>query len=492
MKDLTKILSKGNLTPRERALLVIKNDAHFIKTGKHLLAEADLVALTKTWKPDNYREAEQYNKYIDLWDMYLKLEIDMQTCYLTTQLALSRLEHIATLFYYRKDDPKRHHYDLRTFITDEQDAEFRTFFLQHSGYEYDRLVHLHTFYSLPKDIQLDVLLLDPSVTSDHSYFWAEEQIARVVDNKKDLSDTDIDLLTKTIIDSIPWGQELNILEVKISVRQVIFNMHFGGYSLLNFAKRLASRYSIHYGSEDELRNKLAELDDLKYRLENVVRDTIKDGSFFDECTPLCKSEGYLTHEGTTTLPHDRIMKLWMDAKDLVMQSIERHINSGDLTVYECPTRFFEVSLNKTYITGESLDKNNLALPFVSDYLKQIDEMRLYSYPAFLVHKSNAFNNYQHLLAFKDITIKLSEIIGVDLSGGVSSHLKAIIESTNTLNFYLREMSEHMLGRNNNLKEIKYPLQVFMPDLNITLDAMAPKLTEGLRVFDEKLHSIIIQ
>jgi hypothetical protein len=489
MKDLTKILSKGNLTPRERALLIIKNDAHFIKTGKHLLAEADLVALTKTWKPDNYREAEQYNKYIDLWDMYLKLEIDMQTCYLTTQLTLSRLEHIATLFYYRKDDPKRHHYDLRTFITDEQDAEFRTFFLQHSGYEYDRLVHLQTFYSLPKHIQQDVLLLDPSVTSDHSYFWAEEQIARVVDNKKDLSDTDIDLLTKTIIDSIPWGQEFNLLEVKISVKQVIFNLHFGSYPLLNFGKRLASRCNIHYDSEDELRNKLAELDDLKYKLENVVRDTIKDGSFFDECTPLCKSDGYLTHEGTTTLSHDRIMKLWLDAKDLAVQSFECHITSGNLATCECPIRFFEVSLNKTYITGESLYKTDLALPFVNDYLKQIDEMSLYSYPTFLIHKSNAFDNYQHLLAFKDATIKLSEIIGVNLSDNVSSHLKVIIESTNTLNFYLREMSEHILGIKDDTK-VKYRLQTFLPDPIIALHNLAPKQNESLKVFQGKLSRVL--
>lgn len=488
MKDLTKILSKGNLTPRERALLVIKNDAHFIKTGKHLLAEADLVALTKTWKPDNYRDAEQYNKYIDLWDMYLKLEIDMQTCYLTTQLALSRLEHIATLFYYRKDDPKREHYDLRTFVTDEQDAEFRTFFLQHSGYEYDRLVHLQTFYSLPRDIQQDVLLLDPSVTSDHSYFWAEEQIARVIANKTDLSDTDIDSLTKIIIDSIPWGQELNLLEVKISVKQIIFNIHFGSYPLLNFGKRLASRHGIHYDSEDELRNKLAELDDLKYKLGNVVRDTIKDGSFFDECTPLCKSDGYLTHEGTTTLPHDKIMELWMDAKDLVMQSIEHHINSGDLTLCECPIRFFEVSLNKTYITGDYLDKSNLALPFVIDYIKQIDEMSLYSYPVFLVHKSNAFNNYQHLLAFKDITIKLSEIIGMDLSGNVSSHLNGIYESINTINFYLRGMSEHTLEITNEAK-VKYRLQTFLPDPIIALQNLTPKQNENLKVFQGKLSRV---
>jgi hypothetical protein len=158
-------------------------------------------------------------------------------------------------------------------------------------------------------------------------------------------------------------------------------------------------------------------------------------------------------------------------------------------VYECPTRFFEVSLNKTYVTGKSLENTNLALPFVNDYLRQIDVMSIYSYPAFLVHKSNTFANYQYLLAFKDITIKLSEIFGIDLSDSVSSHLKAIIESTNTLNFYLREMSEHILSGSNNSKEIKYPIQVFMPDLSITLHAMTPKLNEGLTMFSEKMNSL---
>ena len=89
MKDLTKIIQKGNLTPRERALLVIRHDAHLLKTGETLLSEADLVALTTNWRPLTNNEAEQYNKIISLWDLYQKLQIDMQTCYLTTQLALS-------------------------------------------------------------------------------------------------------------------------------------------------------------------------------------------------------------------------------------------------------------------------------------------------------------------------------------------------------------------------------------------------------------------
>ena len=98
MKDITKMLRKGNLTPKERVLLVIRNDAHFQKTGKELISEADMVALTINWKPQDYRETEKYNQYIDLWDMFGRLEFDMQTNYLTTMLALSRQEHTATLF----------------------------------------------------------------------------------------------------------------------------------------------------------------------------------------------------------------------------------------------------------------------------------------------------------------------------------------------------------------------------------------------------------
>ena len=95
MKDLTNIIQKGNLTPRERALLIVKHDAHLVKTGEALLSEADLVALTN-WRAQTNTQAEQYNNIINLWDLYQKLQIDMQTIYLTTQLALSRLEHAAS------------------------------------------------------------------------------------------------------------------------------------------------------------------------------------------------------------------------------------------------------------------------------------------------------------------------------------------------------------------------------------------------------------
>lgn len=489
MKDLTKLLGKGNLSPRERVLLMIKNDAHKQKTGKALVTEADIAALTINWKPKDYKEAEQYNKYLNVWNSFQYLEMDMQTNYLTTQLALARLEHIASLFYYKKDDPRQRTHYLERIIPDEQADEFRDFFLQHTGFEYDRLVHLCTFYSLPKKLQQDILLLDPSANSDHTYFLAEEQLARTLTGKQSLTDSDISTLTKHIIDSIPWGHELALLDVKISVKQVIFNMHFGGYPLLEFGKRLASRYNITYTSDDELKEKLIGMNDLKFKLENVVRDSIHDGLFFDEYIPVCNSSGYVTYEGKTQMQHDEIMKCWIKAKDKTIKMLQQHINSGELILQECPTRLFEVSINKTYVTGESLANTSLKLQFVTDYQKQIDEVLLFGYPCFLVHQSYAFENSQYLFTFKGITQTMSKIIDVDLNDSVIKYIKDISDSINTLNFYLRDMTGYIDQLVYDNKDTKYPLQTFLPDPSITLNNLNPKLNKSLKTFIENASKL---
>lgn len=489
MKDITKLLAKGNLTPRERVLLVIRNEAHERKTGKNLVTEADIVALTTSWKPRDYKEAEQYNKYLEVWNMFGRLEIDMQTSYLMSQLSIARLEQIAQMFYYKRDSPKQREHFLSRVIPDDHTKEFRNFFLQHSGFEYDRLVHLYTFYSLPKKLQQDILLLDPSVTSDHSYFLAEEQLAHILTGKQSLSEKEVDVLSKIVIDSVPWGQEANFSVVKISVKEVIFKTHFAGYSLLNFGKRLASRNNITYKTEDELHVELAKLPDLKYKLEGIVRDTIREGLFFNEYTPLCNSAGYLTFEGETELRHDEIMRRWIKAKDKTVNLLQQHIASGDLALKKRPTKFFEVSLNKTFITGESLLRSNIKLPFIEDYKNQFADVTLYSYPAFLIQESSVFESYSHLLEFKTVTEKMSEIIGEDLSEKALKHLAEISDSINTLNFYLRHIDDYIQEFIYTQGSIKYPLQTFLPDPSITLQNLTPKKNEGLKIFTEELSKL---
>lgn len=484
------MLRKGNLTPKERVLLVIRNDAHFQKTGKELINEADMTALTVNWKPQDYREAEKYNQYLAVWEMFQKLELDMQTTYLTSMLSLSRMEHIATLFYHKKDAPKERQYYLEHLIPDDHEKEFRVFFLKHSGFEYDKLLHLCTFYSLPKTTQQDILLLDPYADGDHAYFLAEEQLARILTNKKTLNDAEMEELTKIIINSIPWGHELSFLEHKISIKEVLFNINFAGYPLLEFGKRLASRHNLDYGDDDDLRKKLSQISDLRYKLESVIRDTVREGLFFNEYIPLCNNRGFKTYVGMTKLPHNEIMKLWLKAKDTQTKKLQQLIDSGELVMEQCPTRFFEVSLDKTYITGKSLMQASSKLPFVSDYQKQLDEVLLFSYPSFLTSESVVFSNYQHLLAFKVIAERMSEMVGVNVTEKASMYLKEIADSVNILNFYFRNISDHIDHFIYDAKDYQHPLQTFLPDVGIELHNLRPKPSKGIEIFLKEADKLL--
>lgn len=479
------MIRKGNLTPKERVLLVIKNDAHRITTGKGLLSEADITALT-AWRPRSNHEVQEYNKYLDIWDKFQLLEIDMQTMYLQTMLALSRLEQVAALFYHKKDKVDQ----LEYLLPEEEKEKVCAYFLKHSGFEYDKLLHLYTFYSLPKALQQDILLLDPYADGDHTYFLAEEQLARILTNKETLNDAGVEELTKIIIDTIPWGHELSFLEHKISIKEVLFNINFAGYPMLEFGKRLASRHNIAYEDDDDLRKKLSQLNDLRYKIESVIRDSVRDGLFFSEYIPLCNNFGFKTYVGMTKIPHNEIMRLWLKAKAIQTKKLQQHIDSGELVLEQCPTRFFEANLNKTYITGESLAKTSSKLPFVSDYQKQLDDALLFAYPNFLMSESVVFANYQHLLAFKAVAEHMSEMVGVDVTEKVTSHLKDIRESVQALNFYFRNMSDHIDRCIYEAKDHQYLLQTFLPDVGIELHNLKPKPSKGVDIFLKEADQLL--
>jgi len=488
MKDITKLLRKGNITPRERVLLVIKNDAHQQKTGKNLVTEADIAALTINWNPSDYRHAQQYNSYLNIWNRYQELRVDMQTKYLSTQLTLSRFEHIASLFYHKKNADRMSY--LEQIIPDEHMEEFRNYFLQHSGYAYDKFIHLHTFDSLPKSLKQDILLLDPEVEHEHRYLLDEEKLAYILTGKQTIDTSEVEALTQMIMESIPWGQEIDFSIIKISIKEVIFKMHFAGYPLLSFGKRLASRHNVSYANEDELFTELAKLSDLKYKLECVVRESIREGLFFTEYTPLCNSSGYTTLYGETMLEHHEIMRLWLKAKEKTTQKFNTFLEDGSLTLKSSPTRFFEVSLQNDFITGESLYQTQLRLPFVASYKEQVDGLFIFGYPYYLIHQSEVFENYQNLLAFKELSQKMSDLIEVNVSENVCSHLSEINESVNTLNFYLRSMTDHMDQIAYNNSNGTYRPQTFMPDPSLTLQSLTPIYTESLKRFNEDLKKII--
>ena len=83
MKNLTVILHKGNLTAKERYLLLIQNDVIKAQTGKEPLSEADKEALAG-WKAETNEQAREWNKYNEGWTRFARAGMEVELIYSQT------------------------------------------------------------------------------------------------------------------------------------------------------------------------------------------------------------------------------------------------------------------------------------------------------------------------------------------------------------------------------------------------------------------------
>lgn len=85
MKNFSKLLQKGNFTPKERVLLMIADTVSREKEGKEFLTGADITALCgEGWTPKNNFEIREFNRYREGWKTLCSAELDAQTTYLST------------------------------------------------------------------------------------------------------------------------------------------------------------------------------------------------------------------------------------------------------------------------------------------------------------------------------------------------------------------------------------------------------------------------
>lgn len=85
-KDISRLLQKGNLTPKERHFLRVANFVSKEKTGKAILSDADEYALIDGWQPTTNDEVKEFNRYNQAWKTAMFAEMDAQTTYLHAKL----------------------------------------------------------------------------------------------------------------------------------------------------------------------------------------------------------------------------------------------------------------------------------------------------------------------------------------------------------------------------------------------------------------------
>lgn len=489
MKKLSKLLQKGNLSPRERIMAVIKNDIHKEKNGTTVLSETDLHALSEGWQPKDNYEAKEYNKYWNAWDTFVKLGMDMQMLFYTALLDLAEIEKALILYYFNDNRSKmRLVFDKQS--TDEQIINMRNYVLDNTGIEYKTLIHRHTFHKLPKSLQNDMIALHPEAENDSSYFDEEEQLATILKGKKNITEEEIDELTEMIVQGIQWNRRATFEEKGLNFMGTIFHAYFAGYPLMNFGKKLADIHDIDYENEDDMIQKLGKIKNLKNEFTYAVHDAVADGLFFDEYTPLCNSQTYITYSGKTKLKHNLIISRWLKAKQKTIDEIQEYIDNNTLVVEDRTQILFDIPVIKTIITGGSLCHADESLLFVQEYKEQVEIMMDYGY-LFEIRRVRDINEkYGQLLKYKEYADKISKIVEEDATHSAQRYLDEIQKTVDQMNLYIYGLEDQISNALFLKNDFTFYSERFFDDFKLCLDNIKPTSHISLDIFEERVKKFL--
>lgn len=336
-KNITALLQRGNLTPKERYLLLIQNDVIKATTGKEPLTEADKLAL-ENWKAKTNEEAREWNKYNEGWKLGGRLGIEAEMIYWQI-----RAEHFRKFFvnmhlnfypFYR--DARKLIESLEKIAVVDINEALKITNQQREqklkdGLDFDYAVYQLAFESLSKELQDDLKLLYEEVEYDSEYLDNEEIIASLLNDKGELEKENKEKLAELVANRAynSFAKEYQLYH------------YFGNIPILEVAERFLKSKGIDTEKIDDDK-------DEKYReiLENYARDnktTIKDIlketliKWLDEGlphTPLVISEDKNTYNGDTKKPHNFIYSEWIKAKEKAKETLQKLIDKGELKIRE--------------------------------------------------------------------------------------------------------------------------------------------------------------
>ena len=437
MRDnITNLLQRGNLTPKERVLLLVHNNIKKEQEGKEILTEADKHALVDGWTPKDNNEVSEYNRFNNGWRTAGMAELDAQTTFLNAEVDYYRTSHINLNFSfypaYRairesiKGLERIKRVDIKgalDIIDKQREQKLK------DGIDFDYAVYQLAFESLSEDIQKDLKTLDSEVEYSPSYLDDEETVADLIDDKGELSKENKEKLADLIAERgyNSYAKEYQLYH------------SFGSIPLLDVAKHFLTDRGVEIkdfkiDDKDE-RDKTHEV--VKEAIEKYARDnktTIKE--ILKETLikwlgeglpypPLVLSKDKNTYNGDTKHPHDEIFKEWLKAKAEARATLNELVKRGELKVEASKPDKTQPNNNPTIkkklemagdlmgikgittepseldypptsdktITGESLYSLKKDYKFVRDFKKQADE---YEPNAGIVYADDDPEHKEHL------------------------------------------------------------------------------------------------
>lgn len=139
MKNLSNLLSIGNLNPKERMKIQVKNYIELEKTGVNSLSDSDVHALSEGWKPKFRFEVDEYNKYLNGAKKETQMRNEITLAFTQAQLKISRVSRVldyAMFCGYKKKNIQ----ESLLLDTAVSKREAFDFIINNSGFNYEQIL----------------------------------------------------------------------------------------------------------------------------------------------------------------------------------------------------------------------------------------------------------------------------------------------------------------------------------------------------------------
>lgn len=139
MKNISNLLSVGNLNPKERMKLQVKNYIELEKTGVTSLSDSDMYALSDGWKPKFRFEVDEYNKYLNGAKKETQMRNEITLAFTQAQLKISRVSRVLDYAMFSGYKKKDAHESLLLDKAVSRDDAF-DFIISNSGLNYEQIL----------------------------------------------------------------------------------------------------------------------------------------------------------------------------------------------------------------------------------------------------------------------------------------------------------------------------------------------------------------
>lgn len=477
MKNLSNILQRANFTPLERVATLVRNNAHKEKTGKDILSESQLHALTQSWSP-RLGSVNEYNKYVGVARLESTMRVDFHLFAYRAELALSRNQRILS---YSLADTKRMNKtnddEIMKGITQEESIRFAT---THTYLEYRHTLHLFTLFNLPLEVRQDLVLLDRSVAFSKEYFEDEVLLYGMLKDGK-LNKKDKETLIETIFTRLYYD---GVRKMRGGSERDGFLVggSFAELSMEELMRKVAQNAGIDHKekNEDELLDALAIYTTEKgVTIASLVREALStwldDGLFTRDFTPIFFSDRHNTWDGDTKKSHSELFTLWYEELEKSKKYFSGLFSARKLKKQEMEMNILGEKKVHEIITGDSLYACREDLEFVEEYKKQMDMILPFSNFALFIEKyAKPIRNYTTLCQFKKLGIEMADIFDADFTEQYNNLIESFEDEVKLLNYDLSKLTdvatEHLYQ--NAEEEFRYSIHIMEGKFWIDLEEEA--------------------